>query len=128
MDKVTTARMTPIVRPILDALKTDLHAAGMKVGSKDDIACALVWAARALPIEVIKGAMEAYAKAEARAASPRDDRCLRLLPGVRRVTAAVTPSRHRRDYFGSSSNLSSSVFPSFSVTVRLAGFLKFVPS
>ena len=55
------------------------------------------------------------------AAGPRDDRRLRLLPGVRRVTAAVTPSRHRRDYFGSSSNLSSSVFPSFSVMVRLAG-------
>lgn len=69
-DKTTTARITPLVRPVLEALKTDLHAAGMKVGSKDEVACALVWAARYLPIEVIKGAVEAYYKAESNAARP----------------------------------------------------------
>jgi hypothetical protein len=72
-EKGTTARITPLVRPVLDALKTDLHASGMKVSSKDEIACAMVWAARFLPIEVVKGAVEAYFKAEAAAATPSED-------------------------------------------------------
>lgn len=69
-DKRSTIRITPLVKPALEAMKTDLHAAGMKVGSMDEIACALVWAARALPIEVIKGAVEAYNKADANSSRP----------------------------------------------------------
>lgn len=71
-EKGTTARVTPLVRPVLDTLKSDLHAIGMKVSAKDDIACALIWAARFAPIEVVKGTMEAYYKAEARGTNPAE--------------------------------------------------------
>lgn len=37
MDKPSTARIKPFVRPELDALRADLHAIGMKISDKDDI-------------------------------------------------------------------------------------------
>ena len=72
-EKGTTTRITPLLRPVLDALKSELHAAGMKVSSKDDIACAALWAARFQPIEVVKGMMEAYYKAEGAASTRPTD-------------------------------------------------------
>lgn len=73
MAKATTVRITPLLRPVLDGLARDLHAAGMQIGSKDQIPQALLWSARYLPIEVIKGAVEAYVKAELAASSPPPD-------------------------------------------------------
>lgn len=65
MDKPTTARIQPFVRPEWDQLRADLHAAGMKIKDKDDIPNALILAARRSPIEAVKAVIETYFTQEA---------------------------------------------------------------
>lgn len=60
MEKPTSARIRPFVRPEWVALRADLHAAGMKISDKDDIPNALILAARRSPIEAVKAVIETY--------------------------------------------------------------------
>jgi hypothetical protein len=65
MEKATTARIPGFVRPELDQLRADLHAAGMKISDKDDIPNALILAARRSPIEAVKAVIGTYWEREA---------------------------------------------------------------
>jgi hypothetical protein len=72
MDKLTTAKIQPFVRPEWDRLRADLHANGMKIRDKDDIPNALILAARRSPIEAVQAVIETYWRLEAAAASDSD--------------------------------------------------------
>ncbi|HYZ75968.1 MAG TPA: hypothetical protein VE596_01220 [Gaiellaceae bacterium] len=65
MAKPTTVRIAAFVRPELDQLRNDLHAAGMPTRSKDDIPNALILAARRSPIEAIKAIVDTYIQRQA---------------------------------------------------------------
>ena len=65
MDKPTTAKIPAFMRPELDALRAELHAAGMKISDKDDIPNALILAARRSPIEAVAAVIESYWRREA---------------------------------------------------------------
>lgn len=67
MDPDTTARIRGFVRQDLVQLQRDLHVVGMKRASKDDIASALIRAARRSPVEAVKAIIETYWQAEASA-------------------------------------------------------------
>jgi hypothetical protein len=74
MENDTTAKIRGFVRPDLRVLQDDLHAKGMKRPSKDDVASALIYAARRSPVEGIKGLLEAYFAAERDAYPPSDEK------------------------------------------------------
>jgi hypothetical protein len=65
MDKPSTAKIPGFMRPELDALRAELHAAGMKISDKDDIPNALILAARRSPIEAVKAVIDTYWQREA---------------------------------------------------------------
>jgi hypothetical protein len=65
MEKPSTVRVEPFVRPELAQLQADLHAAGIKIPSQGDLVGALILAARRSPIEAVKAVVETYWRIEA---------------------------------------------------------------
>ena len=65
MDKPTTAKIPGFMRPELEQLRAELHAAGMKISDKDDIPNALILAARRSPVEAVAAVIETYWRREA---------------------------------------------------------------
>jgi hypothetical protein len=59
-----SARIRTFVEADLARLQDDLRATGMQKPSRDDVVSALVFMAARLPVDVVKGVMEAYWKAK----------------------------------------------------------------
>jgi hypothetical protein len=65
MEKVTTARIEPFVRPELAELQAKLHAAGMQKPTQHALVGGLILAANRSPIEAVKAVLETYFQREA---------------------------------------------------------------